>query len=59
MRDNNIYVKGSKFEPILTPQERRYGVRYIVATYGNLKACPMEPKDFAARYDSRLHHKNN
>lgn len=59
MRRNNIYIKGSKFEPVFTLQERRLGVRYIVATYGNLKVYPMEPKDFARRYDSRLRHKNN
>lgn len=59
IKGSDIYIKGSKFEPVFTQQECRLGVRYIVATYGNLKVYPMRPKDFAARYDSRLRHKNN
>lgn len=44
MKNNNIFMKGSTFEPILSAGEQARGVRYVVATYGNLKATPTEPK---------------
>ena len=43
----NIFAKGSSFEPTFTQAEQRRGVRYIVATYGNLKAVPMKPHIYA------------
>ena len=46
-RAHNIFVKGSSFEPTFTLAEQRRGVRYIVATYGNLKAVPMKPHIYA------------
>ncbi len=39
----SIYVKGSAFECMLSQREEELGVRYIVATYGNLKQRPMYP----------------
>ena len=47
MRKDNIFVKSSEYKgPELTVRERQLGVRYIVATYGNLKAYSRRPKDY-------------
>lgn len=47
MRKDNIFVKSSQYEgPELTVRERQLGVRYIVATYGNLKVYSRKPKDY-------------
>ena len=44
----NIFAKGSSFvEPTFTQAEQRRGVRYIVATYSNLKAILMKPHIYA------------
>lgn len=47
MRKDNIFVKSSEYKgPELTARERQLSVRYIVATYGNLKAYSRKPKDY-------------
>ena len=39
----SIYSKGTTFECVLSQREKKLGVRYIVATFGNLKARPLYP----------------
>lgn len=46
MENRNIVIANTPFNPRFTQGERRRGVRYIVATYGNVKAREMSPKDF-------------
>lgn len=38
MENRNIVIANTPFNPHFTQGERRRGVRYIVATYGNVKA---------------------
>lgn len=47
MRKNNVFASGSKYDgPELTLREQQLGIRYIVATYCNVKAYRLKPKDY-------------
>lgn len=41
--DYSIYAKGTTFECVLSQREKKLGVRYIVATFGNLKTRSLYP----------------
>ena len=44
----DIVIAGTEFQPVITAEERRRGVRYIVATaLGNIKQRPMRPHIYA------------
>lgn len=57
MKNNNIFMKGSTFEPIFSASEQARGVRYVVATYGNLKATPTKPKHYGQYLQNKHSHK--
>lgn len=47
-RGKDIVIAGTKFQPVITAEERQRYVRYIVATaLGNIKQRPMPPHIYA------------
>lgn len=57
--DNNysIYAKDTTIDVILSEREERLGVRYIVATFGNLKQRPMPPHVYGRQVERRIKRK--
>ena len=57
--NRSIYAKGCPVDITLSQREKKLGVRYIVATFGNLKQQPMAPKYYGRqakpkRYGKRI-----
>lgn len=53
----SIYAKGCPIDITLTQREKELGVRYIVATYGNLKQRPMYPQYYGRQAQRRINRK--
>ena len=50
----SIYAKATTFECVLSQREKELGVRYIVATFGSLKAQPQPPHIYGRRVEKRI-----
>lgn len=55
--NRSIYAKGCPVDITLSQREKKLGVRYIVATFGNLKQQPMAPKYYGRQAKSKRYGK--